>query len=310
MYEFLPVVTLRAIFEARGEGYLPEYLGSTVRGIIGHCFRDFVCYTKSLKCLDCEKKEDCSFVQNFSNTGGKGGAINPFVLYVHTQGRTEWKTGDECIFDLTLFGHAALQPHIYLDALQNMEKKGWGAGRIFFSLKRVCDYDNGTLLLAGKQSWLRNLAPHAMIIQERNVRAVLVAFDTPARIVSGERLFTSLPFSTLIQIILRRFLLVTQVCTGREIKWEEEVILRDAETIKTVEEEWKTVNFSRYSMNQAGNKLELPGRKGWVLYEGDLSRFVPILEAGKYLHVGKNSTIGFGHYQLLYEGEIKTFPSV
>lgn len=308
MYEFLPVVTLRAVYESRGEGHLPEYLGSTVRGIIGHCFRDFVCDTPGLKCLDCERKDNCSFVQNFSNTGGKGGAINPFVLYVHTQGRTEWKTGDECIFDQTLFGHAALQPHIYLDALQKMEKKGWGAERIPFSIKRVCDYDNGTLLLAGKQSWLRNLTPHSMIIQERNAGTVLVVFDTPTRIVSGKKLFSSLPFSTLIQFILRRFLLVTQVCTGRETAWEGDSVFREAEAVKIVEEEWKTVNFSRYSMNQTGNKLELPGQKGWVLYEGDLSQFVPILEAGKYLHVGKNSTIGFGHYQLFYEGKIKAFP--
>lgn len=77
MYEFLPVVTLRAVFEARREGHLPEYLGSMVQGIIGHCFRDFVCYTKNIKCLDCGKKDNCSFVQNFSNTGG--GRAEPLI---------------------------------------------------------------------------------------------------------------------------------------------------------------------------------------------------------------------------------------
>ena len=29
--------------------------------------------------------------------------------------------------------------------------------------------------------------------------------------------------------------------------------------------------------------------------------FVPILEAGKFLRVGKGATIGFGHYEISYD---------
>ena len=36
-------------------------------------------------------------------------------------------------------------------------------------------------------------------------------------------------------------------------------------------------------------------------YEGDLTPFIPLLEAGRILHVGKNSTIGFGRYSVAYE---------
>lgn len=303
MFEFMDLITLQAVFAAKGEGHLPEYLGSTVRGILGHCFRDFVCHTPELKCLDCEKKKECSYVKNFSNTGGKGGAINPFVLYVHTEGKTEWKRGDECKFDLTLFGYAAKQPHIYLDALQRMEQKGWGVEQIPFALQRICDYETCQLIQLDKQYYFRNLNTHRMSIRKRDIKSVLVVFDTPVRIVSGDGLFQSLPFSVFMQFLVRRFALVTEVCTEYEVEWNEDTILQDAEKIRLADQKWETVDFKRYSMNQKGNVLELQGRKGRVLYEGDLTGFVPLLEAGRYLHVGKNSTIGFGHYELFFDGE-------
>ena len=51
MFEYLKVTTLEAVFTARGAGRLPEYLGSTIRGILGHCFRDFVCDMRATKCF-------------------------------------------------------------------------------------------------------------------------------------------------------------------------------------------------------------------------------------------------------------------
>lgn len=84
MFEFMDVVTLRVVFAAQASGHLPGYLGSTIRGIMGHCFREFVCHTLDTRCIDCEMQHSCSYVRSFSNTGGKGGAINPFVLYPHT----------------------------------------------------------------------------------------------------------------------------------------------------------------------------------------------------------------------------------
>lgn len=76
MFEFLKIITLRATYECQTVGYLPPYLGSTVRGILGHCIRDFCCNRQGEKCFRCERKEDCLYVQCFSNTGGEAGAVN------------------------------------------------------------------------------------------------------------------------------------------------------------------------------------------------------------------------------------------
>ena len=86
-----------------------------------------------------------------------------------------------------------------------------------------------------------------------------------------------------------------------ELEWNKEELLEQARGIQTLDEYWREIPFSRYSMNQKDGKLELTSKTGWVLYEGDLSQFVPILEVGKYLRVGKGATIGFGHYEVFYD---------
>ena len=99
-----------------------------------------------------------------------------------------------------------------------------------------------------------------------------------------------------------RFAQMTQAYTDYLMEWDQEEMLRQAAQVKTVAEHWNYLDFSRYSINSPSGKLELPARTGWALYEGDLGAFVPYLEAGRYLHVGKNTTIGFGRYELYYDG--------
>ena len=94
---------------------------------------------------------------------------------------------------------------------------------------------------------------------------------------------------------------MTKAYTDFQLEWKEEELLNQARKIKTLDEYWREVPFIRYSMNQKDGKLKLSSRTGWILYEGDLSSFVPILEAGKYLRVGKGATIGFGHYDISYD---------
>lgn len=304
MFEYMDITTLEAVFTAQGAGRLPEYLGSTIRGILGHCFRDFVCDSPNTKCFVCSKQSDCHYVRSFASTGGKGGAVNPFVLWPCTYGKAEWKKGDDCVFRLTLFGYAAKRPGIYMDALFAMEGKGWGAERIPFKLNRVTDWEQGALLYAAGRSWLRNLSPHTMKVGQVNPRCILVSFRTPVRIIAGGELFQTLPFQEFLRFLMGRFLLMTQVYTDYMMEWDREKMLNSAARVKTVAEQWDTVNFTRYSMNSADGRLELPARTGWVLYEGDLAAFVPYLAVGGYLHVGKNTTIGFGKYTMYYDDEV------
>lgn len=301
MFSYMKIIAMRAEYECLEDGLLPAYLGSTIRGILGHCIHAFYCKCENTKCFLCEEKEICLYAQCFSNTGGVAGAVNPYVLYHHGPGKEKWEKGDHCVFDLTLFGKGAEHAGIYLDALIAAEQKGWGARQLPFRLLQITDPDSQRLIYGAGKVWLRNLNPRKLSIDARNATYACLTFDTPLRIVSSGELFQSLPFDRLIRFLIRRILLITTKYTDTRPEWDIEEILTHAAAVNTVAESWREIPFTRYSMNQKDKKLALDSRMGWILYEGDLSRFVPILEAGKYIRVGKGATIGFGHYDISYD---------
>lgn len=300
MFQFMDIVTLRAVFEARGSGILPKYLGSTIRGILGHCIREFVCDKLQTKCFRCPQQKNCLYVSCFCSTGGAAGAVNPYVIYVHTQGKTEWKTGEVCVFDLTLFGKVAQQAGIYLDALQEAQNKEWGSSKIPFQLLQISDPITKRLIYTQGKLWLRNITPSPFSVQERQADMAMLTFDTPLRVVSGKELVEGLPFVTLVQFLTRRFSLMAKAFTDHTLEWNEKEMLQAAAKVQVVHQNWRKIPFGRYSINQKNNYLELPAQSGWILYEGELSSFTGLLEAGRLLHIGKDSTIGFGHYDIVY----------
>lgn len=301
MFEFMKILTMRASYECMESGLMPPYLGSTIRGILGHCIHEFYCHKKNEKCFLCEEREKCPYVQCFSNTGGKAGAVNPYTIYVHGQSKEKWEKGDHCVFDITLIGKGTEYASIFLDALLAAEQKGWGSGRLSFKLEQIVEPDTGKLIYARGKCWMRNLVPGHISVQERNAMCAYLKFDTPLRVVSGEKLFSKLPFEMLIQFLTRRISLLTTTYTDICLEWDYEEMLHQASKIRTVDECWREVPFTRYSINQKDGKLQLPAKTGWILYEGDISQFVPLLEVGKRLRVGKGATIGFGHYEVFYD---------
>lgn len=135
--EHIQVLEWRVSFSALAEGQLPPYLGSTLRGVMGHAMRDFVCTQPALRCHLCKDKGTCAYAQCFCSPGNEAGAVNPFVLHPLAQGKTQWSPGEHCTFDLVLIGNIVWQAGFFLDALQAMQQYGWGAARLPFRLESI-----------------------------------------------------------------------------------------------------------------------------------------------------------------------------
>lgn len=301
MFRHIKILTLRASFIAQKSGRLPLYIGSTLRGVLGHCMRDYVCTEGQKFCHLCEKRADCTYAQCFCSPGNEAGAVNPFVLHALVQGKQAWEQGDPCVFDLTLIGKITDHANLFIDAFQDMGARGWGAGRLPFALEQIMIPDSGLLIYGAGKAWLRNLRAYPLQSEQRPARAALVRFNTPVRVLVGKKLCGELSFDTMVRSLARRLALLSQAYTDNLVQWDEQSMLQAARGIKMVHCHWNTVDFERYSMRQEGSKLSLPAIEGWALYEGDITPFTPLLEAGRKLHVGKNSTIGFGNYQVAYD---------
>lgn len=297
----MKIMTLRATFAATGRGKLPPYLGSTIRGLLGHCIRNLVCHTPHVKCHMCEISSDCAYAQHFSTPGHQAGSVNPYVLHVLTRGKVDWNESDICQFDITLIGRSSEQGGLIVDALQEMGKRGWGIARIPFKLLKISDPLRNTLIWHQGKTWLRNFRPYPLVCEERLARTAVVHFETPVRIKEGQHLKYRLSFADIIQSLSRRMSLLSHAYTDRRLEWNEDEMLSAAKEISIADEEWYENRFKRYSMNRKGRHLYLPAIEGWARYEGNITPFTPLLAAGERLHIGKNTTHGFGRFYVDYD---------
>lgn len=301
----LPVLTLRAEYVCQGTGSLPPHLGTTLRGVLGHCMSDAYCAYPGRRykaCHLCEKKQGCVYAQCFASPGNAGGAANPYVIHVHTRGQTQWRPGMLLAFDLTLIGSAVQRADVYLDALYAMQRYGWGAARIPFALVRITDPAHATTVFAGGH--MRAPAqPYAFNGASYPASAIKITFDTPVRILKTKQkhLCRALDFETFFTSLTRRITFLSKAYgEGTAFAWTPE--LQSAmQSVQTVREQWRFRPFERYSINHKEERLGLDGIDGWAVYAGDVERFTPWIEAGRVLHVGKNATHDFGHYQVEYE---------
>ena len=66
-----------------------------------------------------------------------------------------------------------------------------------------------------------------------------------------------------------------------------------AVTIKEKSIEW--YDWERYSARQ-DTRMKLGGFVGEITFEGDLSEFIPYIQAGQHVHIGKGTSFGLGKY--------------
>ncbi len=300
MFSHMNWITLRVTFVAQDEGQLPPYLGSTVRGLIGHSLRRMVCPTPTVQCFTCSMAPTCEYANYFVSPKNAAGSVNPFVLHVLTKGRTIWHKGDICEFDMTLLGVASEGASLIIQVLQQIENLGWGAARIPFKLIKISDATTNQLIWYENMLWLKNARPKQLVCSERMTTLVFIHFPAPLRLQKSKQLITTPEFEDIIRAITRRAALISHAYTGYKLEWDDKAILEEAAKVQTVSCSWERSYFKRYSMNQKNNNLEMDTITGFVCYQGNITPFTPLLEVGKVLHIGRNPTHGFGYYTIDY----------
>jgi hypothetical protein len=115
-----------------GDALLPEYRGSTFRGIFGHALKKVVC---ALKCHDCLLRSKCVYFFVFETcaeareTGGRkriAAPPHPYVIKPMPDIKTHFRPGDSFDFNLLLFGKANEHLPYFIYAFDQMGKPGIG----------------------------------------------------------------------------------------------------------------------------------------------------------------------------------------
>jgi len=300
---------------------LPSYKGSTLRGGFGYAFRRIVCAIRNKECPDCILKERCVYSYVFETVPPSDTKImrkyptapHPFVIEPPNERRRGYKPGDKIDFGLTLIGKAVDYLPYFIYAFAELGQIGIGKGKAKYQLKSVsCGektiYDSASKTLkACSSSYL--FFPQSLSFPfdraGRGMRTVSLFFSTPTRLVFDGHLNIDLEFHIFIRQLLRRIALLYYFhCGGDTAEWDFKGIIEKSKEVKVKRRNLHWYDWQRYSGRQ-GTRMKLGGFVGTITFEGPVGPFIPIIEAGEILHVGKGTAFGLGKYAVVKDGRGK-----
>lgn len=280
--EYLPIKFLMIAKEA---AILPEYLGSTLRGAVGQLLR--------------KDPEACHFLYDNRRLDQRPKEVlNPYIIIPPVVGKTSFDTNDVLEFDILFLGDGAKYAQNVIDALGTKGTVCLGASRkLFLFDKAVHKTDQRTIWKEGDFYPVAMRSVPLLYKTLDKVQRVTIQFQTPLRMRRNNELLQRVDFPSLIRNITNR----VKSLTGRYGGWvdEQEIgrIQQLSLEVSIIEQKTKLVDMERYS-NRTNEKMYFGGLMGTMVFEGELSSFVPWLYAAQVLHIGGNTTFGMGRIEV------------
>ncbi len=263
-------------------------------------------------------------------------APHPFIIEPPLDGRRGYEAGDNLEFGLTLIGKGIDYLPYFIVAFDELGRTGLGRARGKFRLAEV----RGESRNGGRDDWLSiysgdrkvlrddfrirtgsELEHSTLKIEERRLgpedaggpadldpsmlnlqSSVLnISFLTPTRLKFENRLASDLEFHILIRNLLRRLSTLSYFHCGQRLDLDFRGLIERAKAVTRVESSLRWMDWQRYSARQETTML-MGGLVGSVTFEGALREFLPFLQLGEWVHVGKGTVFGLGLFRLETDG--------
>ena len=295
------------------EAHLPEYKGSTFRGVFGRALKDVVCALKRQECPECLLRRECLYPSVFepnltmtsADAGGRAERPHPYVIQADADRQTVYLQGAPFAFNLLLFGPVNKRLPYFVYAMDQMGKIGIGkkinGRRASFRLEAVESggkeiYDGKNQKLSDIASWTDlNLAP--LQNQPGDCSSVTLKFETPLRLKHNNRLSAELPFHVLVRAMLRRASTLMHSYDGGEPDLDYAGLVQRAMNVKAVDSTLVWEDWRRYSLRQ-DQAMMMGGLMGSIAYVGDLEEYLPLIEFCSRVHLGKQTAFGLGQFMV------------
>lgn len=265
---------------------------------------------------------------------------HPFVIEPPLDKRLAYPPGSELTFHLVLIGRAIDYLPYFIYTFIELGNTGIGHSPVAagFSLRKkrskytltsvegLNEQDDPTLIYTHESKTILanppiirfTLSPGEecsvgacsdVLADEKNVALGLaptlrLRFLTPVRIKYNESLTDQLPFHVLTRNLLRRISALSYFHCGERLDWDFKGLIERAKEVETLSSDLRWTDWERYSTRQ-GQKMRLGGVVGTVKYRSEtkmLTRFLPLVELGQHIHVGKGTSFGLGWYEVMQEG--------
>lgn len=304
-----PVVRYRAHALVAQPIRLPDFSGSILRGIFGHALRKTLCITGKEQCSDCPLYRSCDYPFIFETPPPTDAERiysdipHPYVIEPPLGERILQK-GDALDFSFVLIGPALSRFSLIAGAWQQALRRPIASQHGgTASLQTICLEDGQVVFDTGAHK----SAPHPQQIAippvPEDLDTVTLAFRTPLNLRhQGHYLGPNdLSVKDLLRALIRRVGDLCSLLLQQPLQLDIPRLLDTADDLE-VRSDLRAQGWQRYS-NRQRQHMPVAGVTGFWQLTGDLSTLWPFLYLGQWLHVGKKTTFGLGHYQLITHRE-------
>ncbi len=290
---------------------LPAYPGSAFRGIMGRGLRDLSCVTKKPTCEGCSLMASCVYSRLFESPAldpeskkQSSATSHPFLLQVDVGQQGEMQANDTYCVNLVLLGDYVAQLAYFIHAFERAAKSGIGRERAVFVLQSV-----ESLYSSGRHVMVYREGDSDIVTFQRNqpdvpamTARLELEFCTPVRLKRHGKYVRPADFSLqhFFLSLLRRQSELARLFSSplpeelfglmKQVDWQK--------IEASVRQSLKWHDWTRYSSRQE-RTMKLGGLQGNIAFNSQgLEDLWPYLWYGQFMHVGKATSMGLGHYQV------------
>ena len=296
-------VKLHFTLQIAEDTVMPRYKASAIRGGMGemllraNCIRDRICDS-------CDFESECivrrtmyskmEIQPEFMSSGDSVGYVTECEDY-----REEFREGDELKFNLIIFGKTIVYFSQYLNALYSLGMNGIGKEHSRFRIVSVRNTMNRDLLNGNdinmSEYRVRTISDYIAYRRRQAEKEPLsgkIRFRTPLTVKYRGEEIKEFDIEPIYEAAKRRIYML-DCFEGIE----SDVMAQKAELPEVIDEEHHRVSVRRYSNHQE-SAMMLHGIQGSMTLENIPDEMLDVLLAGELMHIGKNTSFGFGRYRI------------
>lgn len=222
-------------------------------------------------------------------------------------------SGARLSFGMTLIGPTITKLPYIVYAVELMAQHGFGFARVPFKLEEVLIVnernENFTIYTPqNKEPQMTRITPHqtevktlydlvAWRLTQLDMQDTLtLLFITPTWVEIKKESLKSINCEQLVKRLSWRIARLFELYGDAPLIYDHKALIAQAATVETTSEHLWTHHFERYS-NRRHDKTPMQGFLGEITYRGaPLKELLPLIIAGEFLQLGKETAFGLGRY--------------
>lgn len=282
------------------DSILPKYKTSPLRGGMGQMLLKQNCI-RDENCENCDFSDEClvrrmmySKYEIQPKFATRGDSIGYVIECTNLKER--FRSGERLNFHLLLYGKTIAYFSQFLQAFYMLGQYGLGKEHVRYEIIKV-ENDKGETVVNRQNVYLSQLGI-ATIKEYVNMRRLQIEnravhtmqFVTPTTLKYQGEFLQEFHAEAILRSVFRR-IYSFDCFEGNSVP----LLEMDERLPEIVAQEAHFVSVPRYSSTMQG-KMSLKGIKGYVVFDDLSENFLTMLLAGEKLHIGKNTSFGFGKY--------------